>query len=72
MWRASVILTRANLTEAVDYRCIRCGNLMFKINRDILALWMGQEFPARLIPLGMGWIEHRCKNCRFTYSVYFQ
>lgn len=72
MWASSLILTGANLATAVDYRCIHCGNKMFTINRNILALWLGQSYPAREIPLNMGWLQHKCKSCPAVYNIYWQ
>lgn len=72
MWHSSIILTRANLAEAKDYRCMHCGTKMFVINRNILALWLGPAFPPREIPINMGWIQHKCKSCPAVYNLYYQ
>lgn len=72
MWQASIILTEANLTQAIPYFCMRCRSRLFDINRDILALWMGENYPARQIPKDMGWLQHKCRGCQYVYNVYFQ
>lgn len=72
MWITNLILSRSNLPELHDRRCMECGNLLFKSNRNILAIWMGQAFPPRLIPLQMGWVQHKCRSCPMVYNIYYQ
>lgn len=72
MWQANVVLTRQTLPKLEDYRCIKDGTLLFKINRDLLSLWFGAGYPVREIPLGMGWVQHKCKNCQMMYNFYWQ
>lgn len=41
-------------------------------NHDVLVLWNGPNYPAREIPLGMGWVQHKCRGCQNVYNIYFQ
>lgn len=69
---SSIILSRELLPELVDYRCMRCGSLFFKANKELLVVWMGSTYPPREIPIGMGFIEHKCRGCSHIYKIYFQ
>ena len=72
MWRVNFIVTQTNLPEAVPYFCMRCRSRLFHINREILVVWMGDNYPEKEIPKGMGFLEHKCKGCQMIYSMYWQ
>lgn len=72
MFPSVIILTKQNLPEGVPYYCMRCKTRMFDINRDIAVLFMGNDYPTRDIPKGMGFIKHKCRGCMHVYTFYFQ
>lgn len=72
MWTSIVILTKQNLPQAVPYFCMRCRSRLFHVNRDILAMYVGEAYPAKEIPKGMGWIEIKCHGCEYIYNFYWQ
>lgn len=71
-WITNIIVSQHTLPELQDRRCMACGSLLFKSNRGILAIWMGEGYPARLIPLGMGWVSIKCRRCEMLYNLYYQ
>jgi hypothetical protein len=68
----NIILSKQIVVQAIPYYCMRCKTRLFDINHDILALWMGQGYPAHEIPNNMGWVRHQCKGCKKEYNWYFQ
>lgn len=72
MWSSVIILTKQNLPQAIPYFCMRCRRMMFKVNRDILVMYMGEGYPEKEIPKGMGLLEHKCRGCQYVYTLYWQ
>jgi len=68
----NLILPAAQLDMALPYNCLRCKTYMFSINRDTATIWMGEAYPPREIPKGMGWIQYYCKGCKRFYNLYLQ
>lgn len=67
----NIIISHENLPEAIPYYCIRCKSYIFSINRDTTAIWMGEGYPEREIPKGMGWVHFFCHGCKRDYNFYF-
>lgn len=72
MWVSTIILTKRNLPEAIPYFCMRCKSRLFHVNRDILVQYLGDAYPSRQIPKGMGLVEVKCHGCEYKYNFYFQ
>lgn len=68
----NLILPKENFGYPLPYHCMRCKSYMFSINRDIAAIWMGEGYPAKEIPKGMGWLEFYCRGCKRMYNFYLQ
>jgi hypothetical protein len=66
------VLGVENLPESVPFYCMRCRSQLWKMNRDILAVWMGDIYPPREIPRGMGWVSHKCHSCHVMINLYYQ
>lgn len=70
--KVSIVLSQINLPQAVPFYCMRCRSTLFTINRDILMVSIGTQYPAREIPKNMGWLDHRCHSCKTNYNLYWQ
>lgn len=71
-WKSVIILTKQNLPEAIPYFCMRCRNRLFHVNRDILVMYLGNAYPGKEIPKGMGALEFKCRGCEYVYTFYWQ
>jgi len=70
--KIAVILSPVNLPADVPFFCMRCRYRLFHINRDILVVNFGAEYPAKEIPLGMGELFVKCHSCKVDYRFYWQ
>lgn len=70
--RVSIILAQDNLPEAIPFYCMRCRNMLFKINRDVLVISFGTAYPSQDIPKGMGWVDIQCHSCKTSWNFYWQ
>lgn len=66
----NLIIPSENLTYKVPYYCMRCKSYIFSINRDVAAIWMGEGYPEKEIPNGMGWINFYCHGCKREINFY--
>lgn len=68
----NIVMAPFNLPDSVPFYCIRCRTQLFRANRDILALWMGEGYPPLEIPRGMGWEQRKCHSCKTVWNFYWQ
>lgn len=71
-WKINIVLATQNIPVMAEYHCMRCTRMLFRSNRDMLVLWIGEGYPERQIPKGMGLIEHKCRGCSQVYNLYFE
>jgi hypothetical protein len=71
-FKAAVILSPYNVPLEIPLYCMRCTNMLFKCNREVIMIYFGLEYPSHDIPRGMGLINIRCHTCRFTWRFYWQ
>lgn len=77
---AVVILSRQNLSHSIPYFCMKCSSKLFHVNRDILVVYLGEAYPEKEIPRGMGMVQIKCRGrirgtgepCDSVYSFYYQ
>lgn len=76
-----VILGQENFPSKRPCYCMGCSRVLFYINRPIMVVYIGGEYPEKEIPRGMGWVEIKCRGrigngvtvpCDMLYSFYFQ
>lgn len=70
----NIILDATTMPYKTSYYCIKCRGYLLSTNKDITTLWMGEGYPEKEIPNGMGWIQVPCRgqNCKRTYNLYLQ
>lgn len=66
----AIILSPVNVPK-FEVFCIRCRRYVGAINRDILTIAMGVEYPDMDIPRNMGWMKNQCHACKTEYNFYF-
>lgn len=68
----NLIIPARTVEGLLPYNCIRCKSFLLNINRDVAAIWMGEGYPVREIPKGMGWVQLYCKGCKRFYNMWLQ
>lgn len=70
----TVYLSHENLPTGSlrELRCINCGRLFMQVSRAIVAITNTQGLILMEIPIGMGYIEQKCRGCAMSYRVLLQ
>ena len=67
----TIYLYSESLPVEKELRCINCGRLLLKINRQILAILNSGGMPVREIPVGVGYVEAKCRGCENAYRIFY-
>jgi len=68
----SIYFNKENLHRTVEHRCVRCGGLMFKVNKLVVLIYNSTGLPLTELPDGTTMIEHKCGRCNTFYRGFFQ
>lgn len=66
----NIFFAPSNLPNEIPLYCLRCRSQLFRVNREVVAVWTGEGYPARFIARGTGWIQIKCHSCKGIYNFY--
>ena len=69
----TILLDQQNKQEWHDLRCVNCGRMFCKVNREISAIVLqAPEGDVIIDNASVGAVETKCRGCECVYSLLIQ